>query len=261
VHKLHKQHTVHAYAAPHYARPSLHPPPNDTNVRCLALQADKNATSLANRFKDLGGLKLLLAQELSAINKHQADCVGTLKELQGAVGGGEGPDELLIEQAGQCGRCRCVCGRLWEQGIWRLSGRGCKLQHTGFLVYFVNEGEGIDSCLVCTHAQASRCVVKYKCVARKICLVPIPALSLRHQYCMRRPMCCCVQVGSSWPCVSALQAGGGYAYLGGPTVPALYQGTQSWHAGAPHARFPTISHAHEVQHEMHCFRQDITCCT
>jgi hypothetical protein len=74
----------------------------------LALQSDKNATSLANRFRDLGGLKLLLAQELSAINKHQASCVGSLKELQGAVGGGGGPDELLIEQAGQCGRCRCV---------------------------------------------------------------------------------------------------------------------------------------------------------
>jgi hypothetical protein len=61
---------------------------------------------MANKFKTLGGLKLLLSQELSAINKHQADCLGTLRQLQENVGGPGGPDQVLIEQAGQCGRCR-----------------------------------------------------------------------------------------------------------------------------------------------------------
>jgi hypothetical protein len=73
---------------------------------CCAWQVNKNATSMANRFKGLGGLKLLLSQELSAINKHQAACLDTLRQLQAAVGGSEGPDAVLIEQAGQCGRCR-----------------------------------------------------------------------------------------------------------------------------------------------------------
>jgi hypothetical protein len=77
-----------------------------TLLWCCAWQVNKNATSMANRFKSLGGLKLLLSQELSAINKHQAACLDTLRQLQGAVGGSEGPDEVLIEQAGQCGRCR-----------------------------------------------------------------------------------------------------------------------------------------------------------
>lgn len=63
---------------------------------------------MANRFKTLGGLKLLLSQELTAINRHQAACLTALQELQGAVGGASEPDELLIEQAGQCGRCRWV---------------------------------------------------------------------------------------------------------------------------------------------------------
>lgn len=71
-----------------------------------ACQVEKNATTMANKFKTLGGLKLLLSQELSAIDKHQADCLGTLCQLQEDVGGSDGPDQVLTEQAGQCGRCR-----------------------------------------------------------------------------------------------------------------------------------------------------------
>lgn len=66
---------------------------------------------MANRFKTLGGLKLLLSQELSAVNQHQASCLRELRQLQAAVGDPEGPEEMLIEQAGQCGRCRCERGQ------------------------------------------------------------------------------------------------------------------------------------------------------
>lgn len=72
----------------------------------VALQVNKNATSLANRFKSLGGLKLLLSQEMTAISNHQASCLKTLRQLQAEVGRPDGPGELMIEQAGQCGRCR-----------------------------------------------------------------------------------------------------------------------------------------------------------
>jgi hypothetical protein len=82
------------------------------------LQVSKNATTMANRFKTLGGLKLLLSQELSAVSQHQASCLQELRQLQGAVGDPAGPEEMLIEQAGQCGRCRWDGWDIWE-GIWR----------------------------------------------------------------------------------------------------------------------------------------------
>lgn len=75
-------------------------------MRPLMRQVSKNATTMANRFKTLGGLKLLLSQELSAVSQHQASCLQELRQLQGAVGDPAGPEEMLIEQAGQCGRCR-----------------------------------------------------------------------------------------------------------------------------------------------------------
>lgn len=73
-------------------------------------QVHKNATSLANRFRNLSALKLLLTQEMSAITNHQAAALRQLLELQAAVSRPDGgPDVQLVEQASQCGRCRCVC--------------------------------------------------------------------------------------------------------------------------------------------------------
>jgi hypothetical protein len=65
-----------------------------------------NATSIANRFNSLHGLKLLLSRELSALAAAQEAALGAIDELQQQVTGPGGPSQQLIELAGQCGRCR-----------------------------------------------------------------------------------------------------------------------------------------------------------
>jgi hypothetical protein len=81
----------------------------------------QNATSLANRFASLHGLKLLISQELGAMAVQQAAAMNQLQELQEGCSAPGGPEHGLAEQAGQCGRCRA------EMGVAGLVCRHCRL--------------------------------------------------------------------------------------------------------------------------------------
>eukprot|EP00882_Tetradesmus_deserticola_P019057 GHRQ01020502.1.p1 GENE.GHRQ01020502.1~~GHRQ01020502.1.p1 ORF type:complete len:406 (+),score=141.70 GHRQ01020502.1:53-1270(+) len=80
-----------------------------------------NATSIANRFASLHGLKLLISQELGAMAAQQAAAMRQLQQLQEGCSAPGGPDQGLAEQAGQCGRCRAGIG------VAGLVCRHCKL--------------------------------------------------------------------------------------------------------------------------------------
>jgi hypothetical protein len=81
----------------------------------------QNATSIANRFATLHGLKLLISQELGAMATQQAAAMGQLQDLQAGCTAPGGPEQGLAEQAGQCGRCRA------EMGVAGLVCRHCRL--------------------------------------------------------------------------------------------------------------------------------------
>jgi hypothetical protein len=81
----------------------------------------QNATSIANRFASLHGLKLLISQELAAMAAQQAAAMSQLQGLQEGCSAPGGPDQGLVEQAGQCGRCRA------EMGVAGLVCRHCRL--------------------------------------------------------------------------------------------------------------------------------------
>lgn len=80
----------------------------------------QNATTFANRFDSLLGLKLLLSQELSALQQHQTAALGQLEHLHHSCIAPGGPQQHFIEQAGQCGRCRA------EMGVVGLVCRHCR---------------------------------------------------------------------------------------------------------------------------------------
>jgi hypothetical protein len=81
----------------------------------------QNATSIANRFATLHGLKLLISKELGAMATQQAAAMSQLQDLQEGCTAPGGPEQGLAEQAGQCGRCRA------ETGVAGLVCRHCRL--------------------------------------------------------------------------------------------------------------------------------------
>eukprot|EP00878_Enallax_costatus_P028465 GHUV01030749.1.p1 GENE.GHUV01030749.1~~GHUV01030749.1.p1 ORF type:complete len:482 (+),score=191.41 GHUV01030749.1:2170-3615(+) len=81
----------------------------------------QNATSIVNRFDTLHGLKLLISQELSALDSHQAAALHQLEQLQYSCSEAGGPQQPFIEQAGQCGRCRA------DMGVAGLVCKHCRL--------------------------------------------------------------------------------------------------------------------------------------
>jgi E3 ubiquitin-protein ligase SHPRH len=81
----------------------------------------QNATSIANRFATLHGLKLLISKELGAMATQQAAAMSQLQDLQEGCTAPGGPEQGLAEQAGQCGRCRA------EMGVAGLVCRHCRL--------------------------------------------------------------------------------------------------------------------------------------
>ncbi|GIL56939.1 hypothetical protein Vafri_12224 [Volvox africanus] len=68
-------------------------------------KTEVNASSLANRFSSLLGLKMLLNDSLDAIEEHRAEAMRLLDDL-GTRTRESQPDPEFVEQAGQCGRCR-----------------------------------------------------------------------------------------------------------------------------------------------------------
>ncbi|KAK9810177.1 hypothetical protein WJX72_006177 [[Myrmecia] bisecta] len=65
--------------------------------------SSQNATSLTRRFRDLFGLKLLLQGELEAMAAARQAALSVLGQLTESC---RQLDPVLVEQAGQCGRCR-----------------------------------------------------------------------------------------------------------------------------------------------------------
>lgn len=97
------------------AHPSEHQLDNCCGCwRCHCLlcrqKVAQNATSIVNRFDTLHGLKLLITQELSALDSHQAAALHQLEQLQHSCTETGGPQNAFIAQAGQCGRCRAETG-------------------------------------------------------------------------------------------------------------------------------------------------------
>ncbi|GLI64470.1 hypothetical protein VaNZ11_007743 [Volvox africanus] len=68
-------------------------------------KTEVNASSLANRFSSLLGLKMLLNDSLNAIEEHRAEAMRLLDDL-GTRTRQSQPAPEFVEQAGQCGRCR-----------------------------------------------------------------------------------------------------------------------------------------------------------
>ncbi|CAL5225440.1 g8258 [Coccomyxa viridis] len=106
-----------------------------TEIDAMRRKVEKNATSLARRFRNLAGLKLLLADELAALEAAKRKAVSALDELSEAC---THRPQTLVEQAATCGRCRSELGEAgrvcrhcrmddvwvgWEARLFRLESR------------------------------------------------------------------------------------------------------------------------------------------
>ncbi|KAF5833869.1 hypothetical protein DUNSADRAFT_9664 [Dunaliella salina] len=77
-------------------------------------QTTVNASSIANRFRSLHGLKIVLTEALDGIERSRAKAMDKLQELTQVCAK---PSPTFVEQAGSCHRCRSelgVRGRLCE---------------------------------------------------------------------------------------------------------------------------------------------------
>ncbi|CAK0735069.1 hypothetical protein CVIRNUC_000523 [Coccomyxa viridis] len=114
-----------------------------TQIDAMRRKVEKNATSLARRFRNLAGLKLLLLDEMRALELAKRKAMSVLDELSEAC---SHRPQTLVEQASipqtcsaaTCGRCRAELGEAgrvcrhcrmddvwigWETRLFRLEAR------------------------------------------------------------------------------------------------------------------------------------------